>query len=482
MSEGPVIVWLRQDLRTMDQPALAEAAASGRPVLPLYVLDDVSPGAWRIGGASRWWLHGSLAALAADLDRLGAPLLLRRGHAPEVIDRLAAEVGAAGVFCTRHVEPFWQAAEQDLAVRLTRSGIALRSLRGTTLFEPGLIAGRDGIPLRVFTPFWRACQAAPPPPLPTPAPSRLRAPRMRPSGDALSDWALRPAKPDWAGGLREAWQCGEAAAQAGLERFIDTDLRRYGGDRNRPEPGGTSRLSPHLHFGELSARHAWHAILARAEADGRLAGSAEGWLRELAWREFYAHVLERHPEMPDTPLQARFARFPWTDDAQASRSWERGRTGYPIVDAGMRQLWQSGWMHNRVRMITASFLIKDLLVPWQVGEAWFWDTLVDADLANNSGSWQWVAGSGNDPAPYFRIFNPVLQGEKFDAAGAYIRRWVPELARLPDRWIHRPWDAPPLDLEAAGVGLGRDYPQRVVDHGEARQRALQAFASLGVSK
>lgn len=478
MTAAPSIVWYRQDLRVADQAALAAAAASGRPVLPLYVLDDLSPGQWRIGGASRWWLHGSLTALAADLDRLGAPLLLRQGEAASAVAALAREVGAAEVLVTRHVEPYWQAADARLQVLLEHHGVAFREFPGGTLFEPGSIRSRDGGGPKVFTPFWRACLAAEPPARPLPAPAALRPASPPAAGERLDSWNLLPKKPDWAGGLREHWQPGEVAAQTSLHAFIDQRLRRYHAERNRPEPVGTSQLSPHLHFGELSPRQAWHTLAARMHAEPPLARGGESWLREIGWREFCAHVLAANPAMPEEPLQRRFAAFPWSADRSDLAVWQRGRTGYPLVDAGMRQLWHTGWMHNRVRMVTASFLVKHLLISWQQGEQWFWDTLVDADLGNNAGGWQWVAGCGTDSAPYFRIFNPVLQGEKFDPAGDYVRRWIPELTRLPARYIHRPWEASPLELADAGVRLGVDYPLPIVDHASARARALEAFNRL----
>ncbi|MFO1155610.1 MAG: deoxyribodipyrimidine photo-lyase [Rhodospirillales bacterium] len=289
---------------------------------------------------------------------------------------------------------------------------------------------------------------------------------------------MQPGKPNWAGGLRETWTPGEASAHARLVAFVEEEIGEYHLRRDRPEPSATSMLSPHLHFGELSPRQVWHAVAARIEADSRRAAGGRRWLQEIGWREFCAHLTAANPQIADAPLQPRFAAFPWSDDAAALRAWQRGLTGYPIVDAGMRQLWRTGWMHNRVRLLVASFLVKHLLIPWQQGEAWFWDTLVDADLGNNAGGWQWVAGCGIDAAPYFRIFNPVLQGEKFDSKGDYVRRWVPELARLPARLIHQPWQATPAELAAAGVRLGTDYPTPLIEHKAARARAMAAFSGL----
>jgi deoxyribodipyrimidine photo-lyase len=478
MSSPPVVLWFRQDLRLSDNPALRAAAEGGRPLVAVYVLDDETPGQWRAQGAGRWWLHHSLTALAETLAAGGVPLVLRRGRAAERVASLATEIGAAAVYWNRHVEPHWRTAERDLETRLAAEGREGRALPTTLLFEPGAIVSRQGTPFRVFTPFWKACLAAPATAEPLPAPPRLRGFEPPPAGESLDEWGLLPTGPDWAGGLRRSWQPGEQQGRVRLAAFVDADLGGYRRDRDRPEPGATSRLSPYLHFGEISPRQVWHAVRHRMAADAGAAGAGEAFLRQLGWREFSAHVLANHPHLADMPLQSRFVRFPWADDRENLKAWQRGRTGYPIVDAGMRQLRATGWMHNRVRMITASFLVKHLLLPWQWGEAWFWDNLVDADIANNAGGWQWVAGCGADAAPYFRIFNPILQGEKFDPEGAYVRRWLPELATVPDRWIHRPWQAPPLELSAAAVRLGATYPEPIVDHARARARALAALETL----
>jgi deoxyribodipyrimidine photo-lyase len=473
---SPTIVWFRQDLRLTDQAALSAAAATG-PVVALYILDDETPGRWRLGGASRWWLHGSLTALAQAIAGHGGRLILRRGRSAEVLPQVARETGAWAVFCTGHAEPFWRQAEAEVEGLLARTGIRFRAFPGTSLFSPGAVVGRQGQRLKVFTPFWKRCLELDPPDRPTPAPHPIEFFGSIP-GDTLNDWRLLPTNPDWAGGLRQTWSPGEEGALARLGGFLNGPVADYGRARNRPEPSVTSGLSPHLHFGELSPRQVWHAVSVQLAADPALNGSGWSFLRELGWREFCLHTLDESPWMPDEPLQKRFARFPWSQDRSGLRAWQRGRTGFPFVDAGMRQLWQTGWMHNRVRMVVASFLVKDLLLPWQDGEAWFWDTLIDADLANNAGGWQWVAGCGTDAAPYFRIFNPVGQGEKFDPEGSYVRRWVPEIARLSDRWIHRPWQAPPLELAAAGVRLGVTYPMPILDHHAARARALGAFAAI----
>ncbi|MGA2127691.1 MAG: deoxyribodipyrimidine photo-lyase [Xanthobacteraceae bacterium] len=465
---APVIVWFRRDLRLADNPALAAAAAAGQPVIPVYILDEEAPGPWRPGGASRWWLYHSLRSLSERLVAAGGGLVLRRGPAGPVLRDLLAETGAGAVVWNRLYDPW--AVRRDTAIKadLASQGIAVGSHGGALLFEPSGIKSRNGKPFRVFTPFWRTCLAAPPPDRPLAAPVRLRKAAL-PTAERLEDWRLLPTRPDWAGGLRATWEPGEPSGLRRLTAFVDDALRRYGEERNRPDHAGTSRLSPHLHFGEISVRQVWHAA---STAPPELAGP---FLRQIGWREFCHHLLHHIPSMPDEPLDRRFAGFAWHDEETSLSAWRRGSTGYPIVDAGMRELWETGWMHNRVRMIVASFLTKHLLVPWQSGERWFWDTLVDADLANNAAGWQWVAGCGADAAPYFRIFNPVLQGQRFDPDGDYVRRFVPEIAGLPAAVIHRPWQASETVLADAGVRLDQSYPRPLVEHAAARRRALQAF-------
>ncbi|MEO1224467.1 MAG: deoxyribodipyrimidine photo-lyase [Pseudomonadota bacterium] len=484
MIKGPTIVWFRQDLRLADNPALVRAAKTGAPVLALYVLDDETEGPWRLGGASRWWLHHSLAALDRELRQLGTQLILRRGAADRVVMDLVDEVDAVSVTWNRCYEPAARDRDARLKAALKARGIDVTSHKSALLFEPWSVSTQDDKPYRVFTPFWRACLNLPEPAAPEKVPSRLTGPADHPASDAIENWALLPTAPDWTGGLRETWQPGEAGAAARLDAFLDGAIDGYGKLRNRPDIDGTSRLSPHLHFGEIGPRQVWHAVKARLANDGPSSTESSAWsfLRELGWREFSYNLLYHFPRLPTEPLDQRFADFPWgaRNDAALS-AWQRGLTGYPIVDAGMRQLYAIGWMHNRVRMIVASFLIKDLMIPWQQGEAWFWDTLVDADLANNAASWQWVAGCGADAAPYFRVFNPVLQGEKFDADGTYVRRWVPELSSLPNRYIHKPWEAPADVLMAADVTLGETYPLPLVNHADARKAALNAYETVKAS-
>ncbi|CCG42529.1 cryptochrome/photolyase family protein [Magnetospirillum molischianum] len=467
----PAIVWFRRDLRLADNPALVEAAASGQPLIPLFIDETGVPEGEADGGATRWWLHHSLLSLGRDLAARGVPLLLRRGEPLAVLEALVAATGATRVLWNRRYTPRGVVQDTTIKAALTRHGIEVRSFKAGLLFEPWEIATRSGTPFRVFTPFWRSCLAAPPPDRPLPPPAALRPCESVPPGDDLGSWRLLPTAPDWAGGLNADWQPGEAGAEARLQIFLDQRLKAYAVARDLPGQAGTSRLSPHLAFGEISPRRAFHAARDAAGSGNGL----DRFLAELGWREFCAHLLFTVPDLPEQPLRGEFAAFPWRDDPELLVAWQRGRTGFPLVDAGMRELWTTGWMHNRVRMVVASFLVKDLLLSWRLGADWFRDTLVDADLASNVASWQWVAGCGADAAPFFRIFNPTLQGEKFDPDGRYVRRWCPELAGLPDRWLHQPGRASDIILRQAGVSLGRSYPHPIVDHDVARRRALAAM-------
>jgi deoxyribodipyrimidine photo-lyase len=460
-------------MRLADNPGLAASLSGFGGTALVYVLDDAAAGGWAMGGASRWWLHHSLRALAKDIAARGGKLLLRRGDARRIIPELAAELKAGTVHAGRGFEPWGRAQDRAIDAGLKSAGIGFKRHLSSLLFAPERIVTRAGGAYGVYTPFSRACFEQPPPAEPVAAPERFAgAPEVE--SDRLEDWQLLPGRPDWAGGLRKAWRPGEEGAARRLRAFIGRALPGYKTRRDLPAEDGTSGLSPHLHFGEISPARIWHAA-----SRGKNAGaSREAFLKELLWREFAAYLLWHHPEMPEKPLRPEFTEFPWVKDEKALHAWRRGRTGIPVVDAGMRQLWQSGWMHNRIRMVCASFLVKHLLIPWREGEAWFWDTLVDADLANNSASWQWVAGCGADAAPYFRIFNPVLQGRKFDPDGAYVRRYVPELALLPDKYIHAPWEADVAVLAAAGVVLGTTYPHPVIGLGAGRERALTAYRKI----
>ncbi|HVZ02200.1 MAG TPA: deoxyribodipyrimidine photo-lyase [Dongiaceae bacterium] len=462
--DRPILLWLRRDLRLKDNPALAAAAETGRPIVPVFLRPEQDA----TGGAASWWRGRSLAALARSLAALGSRLVLRTGAAEQVLPTLARETGASALAFNHSHEPAQIAADQAVMRAWRDGGIEVIERRANRLHDPWAVKTGTGGPFKVFTPFWRKLSADYRPPAPLRAPKAIRAPRAWPESEDIADWQVTAA---WASGFGGEWTPGEAGAEARLKTLVRT-AKDYSEERDRPDREGTSRLSPHLAWGETSVHEIWRRL-----EDG-LGAAAEPFLRQLGWRDFNSHLLYHFPELPTRPWNAAFARFPFAKDAKGLKAWQRGLTGYPIVDAGMRQLWATGWMHNRVRMIAASFLIKDQMIDWRQGEAWFWDTLVDADLAQNAGNWQWVAGSGADAAPYFRIFNPVSQSRKFDPEGAYIRRWVPELARLEGDALHAPWAATPLDLAAAGVVLGRDYPAPVVDHAEARERALAAYQRI----
>ncbi|MBL9149937.1 MAG: deoxyribodipyrimidine photo-lyase [Phycisphaerae bacterium] len=473
------ILWFRQDLRTDDNPALLVAAARG-PVIPVYLWAPEDEGEWPYGGASRWWLHHALAALETRLAALGSRLVVRTGRAVSALPKLLKETGATRVVAARRYEPAAAAVEAELAERL---GPAFERVDSSLLHVPESIRTGTGLPYQVYTPFAKNCRMQAKPPRPQRAPSSLEAPPTWPRSEPLDALGLLPTI-DWAAGMRAAWTPGETGALAALRAFVAGPVARYALERDLPAVVGTSRLSPHLHFGEISPRRAWYAVedALRKADNAEFSRNAEKYLAELLWREFGHHVLVHFPHTPTSPLRAEYAAFPWRRDKATLRAWQRGVTGYPLVDAGMRELWATGWMHNRVRMVVASFLVKHLLHSWLDGARWFWDTLVDADLANNTLGWQWAGGCGADAAPYFRIFNPVLQGEKFDTDGAYVRRWVPEIARLPNDALNAPWKAPSSALARAGVTLGVTYPQPIVAHDEARERALAALAEVSLAK
>jgi len=462
------VVWFRQDLRVGDNPALAAAAKRG-PVVPLFVLDE--DGRRPLGAASRWWLHHSLAALG---DSLGG-LVLRRGDAAKILPEVAKAAGADTVTWNRCHEPDAIARDETVVDALSQAGVAVQGFNGNLLHEPSEVKTQTGGPFKVYTPFWRACRARHVPP-----PQRAAKPHVQIKGidsDTLPSWALLPKKPNWATGWDTYWTPGEDGAQARLDAFLRADLKDYATARDRMAGRNTSLLSPHLHFGEVSSRQVFARVAFAGDKPGQSQAAAK-FEAELGWREFCAHLVYHFPTIPTENWREEFDTFEWRRSAADLRAWQRGETGYPMVDAGMRELWQTGWMHNRVRMIVASFLVKHLRIHWREGEAWFWDTLVDADLANNAGNWQWVAGSGADASPYFRIFNPMVQGAKFDPEGEYVRRWCPELKKLPDKFIHAPFEADADVLAQAGVKLGRDYPKPIVDHAEARNAALGAYRKI----
>jgi deoxyribodipyrimidine photo-lyase len=494
------LLWLRRDLRLGDNPALLEAAGrAGRvrgDLLPIFVWEPRERRAWAPGGAARWWLWHSLRRLDAGLRELGSRLLVERGDPVKVLAALARVTGAAVVVWAEGLEPDELADDAALETALRSSGHDAVVVRQANLLtDPLAVHKRDGGPYTVFTPFWRARLAAGAPDEPAPAPATLPPAPAEPSGVSIDDLRSEAVRP-WSAGFDDLWLPGERGAHDRLQEFLSGPLDDYAADRDRPDLDGSSRLSPHLHWGELTARQLWYAVAGALHESGSdveaavgppswdeeqapgLRRSAGAFLRQLGWREFGHHLLAAFPQTVSAPLHERFAAFPWRDDPAALGAWRRGRTGYPIVDAAMRQLWTTGWTHNRTRMLAGSFLVKDLLLPWQRGAEWFWDTLVDADLANNTLGWQWVGGCGADAAPYFRVFNPVTQGRRFDPDAAYVRRWLPELAGLNAEQAQAPWEAPPSALAAAGVTLGETYPAPIVDHGEARLRALAAYEAV----
>ncbi len=469
---APTLLWFRQDLRLPDNAAYAAALGRGSAVVPVYIHAPDEEGDWAPGGASRWWLHHALEDLTAALEGVGLRLVIRRGGSLKALRRLAKETGAAAVYWNRRYEP--EVTRRDAGVKeaLANDGLEAKSFNSSLLFEPWTVRTGQGKAYKVYTPFSRTVMAKGfADPVETRA-KRPAAPAEWPESMEVSDLGLLPEIP-WDEGIRKAWTPTRRGGLRRLNDFLDGPVRDYADARDIPAEDGTSRLSPYLHFGQVGPREAVARALSGNPGKGR-----ETFVRELVWREFAYHVLYHFPDTPRQPLQDAFRRFPWRTDKAALRAWQQGRTGYPIVDAGMRQLWETGWMHNRVRMVVASFLVKHLLLPWQAGACWFWDTLVDADLASNTLGWQWAGGCGADAAPYFRIFNPMTQGSKFDGGGDYVRRFVPELAELPAKHIHTPWEAPPDVLRRAGVRLGDTYPEPIVDHREGRERALGALAKV----
>lgn len=466
------IVWFRRDLRLADHEALSAACRTADRVAAVYVHDPASEGHWAAGAASRWWLHHSLQALSENLRRAGSRLIIRRGDSATILSEIARQTGAAQVFFSHIHEPSHALTEQHVEHRLHRIGVSSRRYGGALLHEPEMLLNSTGAPYRVFTPFWKACQRLPAPGRPLPAPAKIPPSPADVTSLSLVALELLP-KTRWDVGLATRWQPGEQRSWAAAEIFLQSALATYPAMRDIPAAPATSRLSAALHFGEVTPRQlVWQARAATEVPPEAI----QAFIRQLGWREFAHYLLHHFPDTADQPLDRRFKSFAWRRRyGSLLRAWQEGETGIPLVDAGMRELWHTGWMHNRVRMVAASFLTKNLRIPWQEGARWFWDTLVDADLANNTMGWQWIAGCGADAAPYFRIFNPAIQGRKFDSEGDYVRHWIPALERVPDRWLHQPWDAPDGVLSAANVRLGVGYPLPVVDLATSRREALDAY-------
>ncbi|MEX6506717.1 deoxyribodipyrimidine photo-lyase [Jiella sp. M17.18] len=475
---GPIVVWLRDDLRLDDNPALAHAAETGRPVVPLVVLDEESDGVRPLGGAHQWWLHHSLDAFGRSLRGIGSQLTLRRGAAKGAVLDVVEAVGATALFMNRRYDPASRAVDDAVAEAFGEE-VAVERFTANILHAPEAVKTTTVGWYKVYTPFRKKLQERGEPRDPIDPPAGLKQPGAFPKSDRLEDWDLLPTKPDWSAGIAEFWAVGETAAQERFEHFCDELLEDYHHGRERPRDDATSRMSPHLRWGEISPYRLWHTASAFAGRRKTIPDEAIRTFRqELIWRDFNYHLLYHFGALASEDFNDRFKRFGWRSAKADLQAWQKGLTGYPIVDAGMRQLWECGWMHNRVRMIVGSFLTKDLLIDWREGERWFWDTLVDGDIASNTAQWQWIGGTGADAQPFFRIFNPITQSEKFDRNGDYIRRFVPELKDLPAKAIHAPWEADAATLEDAGVTLGETYPKPIVDHGRGRQRALDAYGAV----
>ena len=471
MSNAPIIIWFRRDLRIADNPALFEAAATGRPVICLYIFETEKER--ELGSASQWWLHHSLQSLSQDLESIGATLILRKGQAFRILDMMIEDTGAESVYWNRRYD--LDPRETDAAIKadLTQRGLTVKSFRANLLSEPWTVKTKTDNYYKVFTPYWRMAQESIDTSDPLPAPKTVNHYEGALKSESLDALGLLPTSPDWAAKMSPHWTIGSKGAEKALKQFLSGPVGDYPEDRDRPDREGTSKLSPHLAFGEISPKQIWQAC--KGDLD-----KARKFLAEIGWREFSYVLLYHNPKLATENFKPAFNAFEWNSSPDHLHRWQHGQTGYPFVDAGMRQLWQTGWQHNRVRMVTASFLIKHLLIDWREGEKWFHDTLVDADPASNAASWQWVAGSGADASPYFRIFNPFTQGEKFDPNGDYVRKFVPELKEMPNKFIHRPWDAPKEVLSKAGVTLGKHYPNPIVDHKFARERALASYKATRV--
>lgn len=477
MSVNPVILWFRRDLRLRDNPALSAAAKTGAPIIPLYILDDVDD--HPIGSASQWWLHHSLSSLQSSLQKRGSTLILRKGPAEKIINQLIDDTKASAIFWNRRYYKPEIELDKNIKKSLEERTVEVHTFNGSLLTEPWELKTGSGGFYKVFTSYYKKVRATGPTRKTIAnCPKKLNHLKINPSTDQLEQWNLLPKTPNWATAFNNQWVPGEQGAHNTLEAFLNGPVDHYEEDRNHPFIKGTSKLSPHLAFGEISPLKIWQRT-ENAKAKGSVLDSqAEKFISQVVWREFSHVLLYFFPDLSNKPMKPAFESFPWQENEPALTAWKKGKTGYPIVDAGMRELWQTGWMHNRVRMIVASFLIKHLMIPWQEGEKWFWDTLVDADIANNSASWQWVAGCGADASPYFRIFNPFTQGEKFDPEGHYVKTYVPELKKLPVKFIHQPWTASVETLSEAGIIIGKDYPAPIVEHKFARNRALDGYAMI----
>ena len=472
MKKGTAIHWFRQDLRLSDNPAL-DSAAQYETLIPIYILDEVNCGEFKMGAASKWWLHQSLTKLNESLD---GKLLVYQGNPHEILNKLIEEQEVSYVTWNRCYEPWRIDRDKEIKRNFEDKNVAVESFSASLLWEPWTISKDDGTPYRVFTPFYKkGCLNSEEPRLPAGKVDLSNLYSEDLSSDSITDLNLLPTI-KWYKSFEEEWNPGEIGAEQNLNSFLDSGLLNYKEGRNFPSQEFVSRLSPHLHFGEISPNEVWYRAKTKEGISG-IEKSLAHFHSELGWREFSYYLLYHFPDLPNKNFQEKFDIFPWQENEEFLALWQKGNTGYPIVDAGMRELWQTGYMHNRLRMIVGSFLVKNLLIDWRFGERWFWDCLVDADLASNSASWQWVAGSGADAAPYFRIFNPITQGLKFDPEGEYTKKYVPELRDLPNKYLFSPWEAPENILADAGIELGKNYPKPMVDLKLSRETALEAFAT-----
>lgn len=476
--KSTVIVWFRQDLRLDDNPALLAAVESGSSVIPVYIWSPEEEGKWSPGSASRYWLHHALKNLDDDLQVKSSKLILLRGPCLEALQMVIKTCSAKKLYWNRCYEP--RAIKRDRFIKqtMTGQGIEVRDFNAHLLHEPHTIQNKQGGPFKVYTPFWKHYQNLDVP-VPVKTPKQILSPQKWPKSVPVNDFGFIP-NIKWYGMINDTWEMSCQGAKKSIRKFIKNQVHSYSERRNFPANNGVSRISPYLHFGQISARSIWHMIYSYEQRQGRITPdkAVVTYLKQLVWREFASHLLYHFPYTTDQPLYEKYKKFPWHRNRKFLTAWQQGQSGYPIVDAGMRELWHTGWMHNRVRMIVASFLTKDLLIHWHQGAEWFWDTLVDADLANNTLGWQWVAGCGADAAPYYRIFNPVTQGERFDPEGEYVRRWLPELSGLDNKYIHKPWEATNSILSGANIRLGKSYPYPIVNHAEARKQALSYYQKI----
>ena len=473
----PLILWFRKDLRLSAHPAWHQALQRKQPIIPVYIWSPTEENPWSYGEASRWWLHQSLQVLQENLQSVGSRLLFRAGPIVPNLLEIAKTAGASTVYWSRQYEPHLIKRDTAIKLDLQKSGVEVQTFNATLLIEPWELLNQTQKPYQVFTPYWKALQSRVQPLQTYRVPSEFRPVHTWPKSKTLTSLDILP-KNNWHTKLKAHWQPGETQALQTLKKFLDNGVSDYKMGRDFPNRDSTAKISAHLHFGEISPAQIWDAAQKNLFFLKPAKNDTQDFLREIAWREFSYALMYHFPQTPTAPLQQKFLNFPWQNSKTLLQAWQTGQTGYPIVDAGMRELWQTGFMHNRVRMIVASFLTKDLFIDWQDGAKWFWDTLVDADLASNTQGWQWTAGCGADAAPYFRIFNPILQSEKFDPNGDYIKKWVPELAKLAKKWIHKPFLASAKDLTAANITLGKTYPYPIVEHARAREHALAIWQSL----